>query len=156
MTPDDLFAMAGQVAVLGWAALILGPRRFPWFNRIPALILPAVLSLLYALVALSRFAGADGGFGSLAEVRTLFTDDWALLAGWVHYLAFDLMIGAMVAARMDRVGVIRLLQAPILVLVFLLGPLGALLALFTEAAMRAGDLRRVSRSAPAPALVPAA
>jgi hypothetical protein len=154
MTPDDLFAMAGQLAVVGWAALILGPRRFAWFNRIPALVVPAALSLLYALVALTHFAGADGGFGSLGEVRTLFADDWALLAGWVHYLAFDLMIGAMVAARMDRVGVIRILQAPILVLVFLLGPLGALLALLTEAAMRAGSLGRLVR--PGPVLVPAA
>jgi hypothetical protein len=42
------------------------------------------------------------------------SDRWALLAGWVHYLAFDLFVGAVMAARMDRAGVGRLVQAPIL------------------------------------------
>lgn len=147
MTADDLFGVGGQLAVLGWAALILGPRRFVWFNRIPALILPGLLSLLYALLVLTRMVEADGGFGSLAEVRMLFSNDWALLAGWVHYLAFDLMIGSVVAARMDRVAISRLVQAPILLLVFLLGPLGALIALMTEAAARLGSLPVLARLA---------
>ena len=36
---------------------------------------------------------AEGGFSSLAAVSTLFADPWVLLAGWTHYLAFDLFIG---------------------------------------------------------------
>lgn len=136
MTPDDVFAGAGQLAVLGWAALILGPRRVGWFSPIPALIIPGLLSLLYGLLVLTRMAEADGGFDTLAAVRSLFADDWVLLAGWVHYLAFDLMVGAVVAARMDRAEVSRVVQAPILLFVFLLGPLGALLALLTETIRR--------------------
>lgn len=139
MSADALFGQAGQIALLGWAILIAGPRRYAWLNAVPALVLPAILSGLYAMLVLSRFWAAEGGFGSIADVRRLFADDWALLAGWVHYLAFDLMIGAVVAARMDRVGVTRLVQAPVLVLVFLLGPLGALLALLIEALRRAAD-----------------
>ena len=38
--------------------------------------------------------GAEGGFGSLADVATLFQKQELLLAGWIHYLAFDLFIGA--------------------------------------------------------------
>jgi len=140
MTPDGLFGLAGQVAVLGWILLILGPRRFAWFNLLPALVLPAALSGLYAVLVLTRFAAGEGGFDSLAEVRALFADDWLLLAGWVHYLAFDLMVGALMAARLDRVGVGRLLQAAILPLIFLLGPLGAILVLLVEAAQRTGGL----------------
>jgi hypothetical protein len=37
---------------------------------------------------------AEGGFGTLAEVKALFSVDALLLAGWIHYLAFDLFIGA--------------------------------------------------------------
>ncbi len=137
MTPESLFGHAGTVAIAGWAILILGPRGWRWLDALPLLVLPVLLSALYAVLVLTSFAGAEGGFGSLADVRELFEDDWVLLAGWVHYLAFDLFVGAVLAGRMDRAGVTRLVQGPILVAVFLLGPLGALLALLTEGALRA-------------------
>jgi len=136
MDPDRLFSLASGAAALGWALLILAPRRWPPFVAIPALALPAALSALYSVLVLTSFSGASGSFGSIAEVRALFADDRVLLAGWVHYLAFDLMVGALLAGRMDRAGVGRLVQAPLLALVFLFGPLGALLALLTEGALR--------------------
>jgi hypothetical protein len=135
VTPEQVFGMTGMPAMIGWAILILGPRRFAWLNAIPQLIIPLGLSALYALLILRFFAEPGGGFGSLAEVRQLFTSDWTLLAGWVHYLAFDLAIGAYLATRMDRVGIGRLVQAPILVTTFLFGPMGFALALITEGAL---------------------
>lgn len=137
MTPDALFDMLGPPVLLGWALLILAPRGWPLLDAVPALVIPAGLSAVYALIALTGFSGHGGGFGSLAEVRQLLSTDWALLGGWVHYLAFDMMVGAMLAARMDGAGLTRLIQAPLLVLTFLLGPLGALLALLTEGMLRA-------------------
>lgn len=147
MTPDDLFGVAGPMAMAGWAVLILGPRGWAWLDAIPRLAVPAALSALYAVLVLTRFAGVDGGFGSLAEVRTLFADDWVLLAGWVHYLAFDLIVGGLLATRMDRAGVHRLVQAPVLVSTFLLGPVGVVLALLIEGAL--APLRALSREAAA-------
>jgi len=47
-----------------------------------------------------------------------------LLAGWVHYLAFDLFVGSWISIQADKIGISRLLQAPILVATFLFGPLG--------------------------------
>jgi hypothetical protein len=137
VTPEDVFGMTGTPAILGWAILILGPRRYPWLNAIPQLVIPLGLSALYAVLVLRYFAEPGGGFDSLAGVRQLFTSDWTLLAGWVHYLAFDLAIGAYLAARMDRAGIGRLIQAPILMTTFLLGPIGFLLAILTEAALSA-------------------
>ena len=139
MTPDDLFSLAGTAAMAGWAVLVLGPRRHAWLNAIAKWIIPTGLSALYAALILSRFSGIGGGFGSLADVATLFADRWALLAGWVHYLAFDLFIGAVMAARMDRAGVGRVVQAPILLTIFMLGPLGFLIALAAERGLRALD-----------------
>ncbi|MEM9315304.1 MAG: abscisic acid-deficient protein Aba4 family protein, partial [Pseudomonadota bacterium] len=57
-----------------------------------------------------------------------------LLAGWIHYLAFDLFVGAWIATEADRLGLSRLLQAPLLVATFMFGPVG--LALFLV--MRSG------------------
>ena len=66
-----------------------------------------------------------------------------LLAGWIHYLAFDLFIGGWIAIEADKVGLSRIIQAPILVATFMFGPAG--LALFL--AMRAGYFRKVETEA---------
>lgn len=137
MTPEALFAFVGTTAMTGWVLLILGPRRFTWFNAIPLWLIPAGLSAVYAALVFSRFSGTGGGFDSLANVAILMSDDWAMLAGWVHFLAFDLFVGAIMASRMDRVGVGRLVQAPILSATFMLGPLGFLIAALTELGLRA-------------------
>ena len=58
---------------------------------------PLLLALAYtALIAAHCLGshGSEGGFSSLARVAALFRDPWALLAGWVHYLCFDLFTGA--------------------------------------------------------------
>lgn len=136
MTPESLFAVTGPPVLLGWAILILGPRRYGAVNAVPGLVIPLGLSAVYAALVLRHFAGTGGGYGSLAEVRMLFGSDWMLLAGWVHYLAFDMMVGALLAQRMDRAGIGRLVQGPILAVTFLFGPVGVLIALVTEGALR--------------------
>ncbi len=149
MTPEEIFGTTGTPAILGWAILILAPRRFALLNAVPQLVIPLGLSVLYAVLVLRYFTEPGGGFGSLADVRQLFTSDWTLLAGWVHYLAFDLAIGAYLATRMDRAGIGRLVQAPILVTTFLLGPIGFALAVLTEAALTARPTRLRNPRAPA-------
>jgi hypothetical protein len=80
--------------------------------------------------AARRAAGgsrADGGFDSIESVRRLFASDLALVAGWVHYLAFDLLVGVHVDERAERAGIGRLALLPAFLLTFLFGPLGWLL-----------------------------
>jgi hypothetical protein len=74
-----------------------------------------------------------GGFNSIGEVRALFLSDAGLLAGWIHYLAFDLFVGMWIAAEADRAGVSRILQAPLMVATFMFGPIGLLLYLVSRA-----------------------
>ncbi|MBI1415863.1 MAG: DUF4281 domain-containing protein [Limimaricola sp.] len=128
MTPDALFSLAGTLALPGWAILIFAPRRWPALNAVPAVVLPLVLSAGYTLLILAYFAGAGGDFSLIAGVRQLFMDDYVLVAGWVHYLAFDMIVGALAAGLMDRAGIGRIVQAFVLGTVFLFGPLGYLLA----------------------------
>ncbi len=136
MTPDDMFGLANMLALPGWAILIFAPRRWALLNAVPALLIPLLLSALYTGLVLAHFSAAGGGYGTLADVRQLFASDPVLVAGWAHYLAFDMMIGALMAARLDKAGVQRLIQAPIMVSIFMFGPVGVLLTLLTEAAMR--------------------
>ena len=84
-----------------------------------------------------HFPGAKGGFGSLADVSLLFSEPALLLAGWVHYLAFDLFIGAWEVRDAQKHGVPHLLVVPCLILTFMLGPIGLLLY-FAIRTVRAG------------------
>jgi hypothetical protein len=81
-----------------------------------------------------RVKGA--GFGSLAQVARLFTSQYLLLAGWIHYLAFDLFTGAWQTRDALRLGLSKWLVAPCLVLTFLLGPVGLALYLLLRLTLR--------------------
>jgi hypothetical protein len=131
LDPTNIFSLAGLAAMVGWIGLITAlfvsrARLVAW----PAaqLVIPALLAILYVLLLWQgRSAFDHGGFGSLYEVRTLFADDNALAAGWLHYLGFDLFVGAWVARDGTQRGVPALLILPCLPLIFLFGPAGLLL-----------------------------
>ncbi len=139
LSPQHLFAWASQAALLGWVILVFLPRRIKPLFFIPQYLIPFGLALLYAGLMLTYFFASDGGYGSIKAVRTLFENDYVLLAGWIHYLAFDLFIGAWIARQADQIGMTRLIQAVILLATFMFGPLGLVLFL----SMRAGFSRTV-------------
>jgi Domain of unknown function (DUF4281) len=127
MLIDDVFRLANTCALISWVALIV----LPWRVRVSAAIQVVTvggLCLLYGgLVMAFFFTVPGGGFSSLAAVQRLFTVPEVALAGWIHYLAFDLFIGLWIAGRYDALGISRWLQAPVLVVTFMFGPLGLLL-----------------------------
>lgn len=133
MTPDALFQITNPLVLLGWLALALTPLAPVWTMRIGFGIAVAHSVLYTALVAV-YFAGAEGGYDSLANVMLLFDDPGVALAGWVHYLAFDLFIGAWEVRVARREGIAHALVLPCLVLTFLFGPVGLVLFLAIRAA----------------------
>ena len=96
---------------------------------VSGLLIPALLAVAYAGLIGAYFAAAEGGFSSLEAVRSLFDSDALLLAGWLHYLAFDLLVGAWQVRTARAEGIPHLLVVPCLVLTFMLGPVGFLLFL---------------------------
>ena len=126
MTAETVFSLASSFAVVGWLVLAAGAiTRKPGLVTLAAgRIWPLALSGLYFLLILFFFAQAPGGFDSLTHVQTLFTAPWAALAGWVHYLAFDLFVGAWITAEVLRLTLPRLVLLALLPLTFLFGPIG--------------------------------
>ena len=57
----------------------------------------------------------------------LFRNEWLVLAGWIHYLAFDLFVGAWEVRDSQDRGISHFLVIPCLLLTFFLGPIGLLL-----------------------------
>ncbi|PKP95313.1 MAG: DUF4281 domain-containing protein [Alphaproteobacteria bacterium HGW-Alphaproteobacteria-14] len=148
-----VFNAVNILAALGWAALILLPRR--------AALLSAVLYLGVGLLCLiygtgligvlsgligNPTAGTAGGgadFTSIAGVRAIFASDAGVVIGWTHYLAFDLFVGLWIVRDADAKRLSRWVQAPILLVTFIAGPLGLLIWLLLRepSARRQGRFR---------------
>jgi hypothetical protein len=139
MTPDLIFTLANYTVLPGWLLLLLAPRARITRHLVHTALLSVAMAALYALyitIALTRSDG-QGGFSSLQGVMHLFTVPEAALAGWLHYLAFDLFIGAWEARDAQRLGIPHLLLIPCLALTFLLGPIGLTLYLILRWTKRA-------------------
>ncbi len=126
MTAAQLFSLANLAVVPGWLLLIVLPR-WRWTRIVSAYALPAALAVVYLLIMLQEFDLDGGGFGSIEQVGRLFENPWLLLAGWLHYLAFDLFIGAWQVRDATRLDIPHPYVIPCLVLTFLAGPVGLLL-----------------------------
>ncbi|MGE0722847.1 MAG: abscisic acid-deficient protein Aba4 family protein [Alphaproteobacteria bacterium] len=134
---DGLFGAANLAAITGWIALGVAaflPAARPLLWRYAGTLLPVALGLAYLGLIAAFWFRSGGGFSSLADVRLLFDMPGLLLAGWIHYLAFDLLVGAWIARQAATAGVPAVLLLPCLGLTFLFGPAGYLLFLAIRAA----------------------
>jgi hypothetical protein len=139
VSAESLFTLVTVAVLPGWLLLMAAPR-WRWTARLVGpVLLPALLASLYAWILFVRMPGAPGGFGSLRELRLFFDRPELLLAGWVHYLAFDLFVGSWEVRDAIRSGIPHAWVVPCLALTLLFGPLGLLCYL----ALRAARTRRL-------------
>jgi hypothetical protein len=124
MSDAQLFQYANTTALLSWIILVFLPKRSAPILRVA---IPVAMAVLYIWALSTAPANPDGGFGSLAQVKALFTQDRAVLAGWVHYLAFDLFVGCWMVMDAAERGIKHLLVVPCMFLTFMFGPAGLLL-----------------------------
>ena len=132
---DLLFRSANALAAAGWIALALSPATAHWaplVRRVTGRFLPLGFALVYVVLMATHF-GADGGFGSVAQVQRLFAVPGLLVAGWLHYLAFDLFVGSWIAERAAALCIPHAIVIALLLLTFMFGPAG----LLAYAALRA-------------------
>ena len=129
MDLDTCFSIASSAALLGWLFLALLPRWRWSAGVIGPVLVPGLLALVYGVLIVPRLFQSEGGFGSLDGVARLFEDRELLLAGWIHYLAFDLFIGSWEVRDARRLGIHHGAVLPCLALTFLLGPIGLALYL---------------------------
>jgi len=128
MTPSEVFSLAGTITMPMWILMILLPKWKVTRFLIDYKVIPLILAVIYAIyIAISLNQGGGMDFGSLESVMALFTKENAVLAGWVHYLAFDLVVGMWMLDQNKALGIHQVLMAPCLLGTFMLGPVGFLL-----------------------------
>ncbi len=132
MSPETIFNIANMIALIGWIVLLIIPF---WENadRFVVGIIVALLGVLYAWLIVTEFKISDAsGFSSLTGIRKIFDNPKLLLAGWVHYLAFDLLAGLFIRKNALKLGVSNWIVIPCMIFTFLLGPIGLLLYLLAR------------------------
>lgn len=130
MSAGTLFHVANITVITCWVVLLAGlfwPPMRDLARLLGQVMVPLLLGTLYCLLLFANLGQVDGSFGSLTGVRSLFFNDGILLAGWLHYLIFDLFIGTWVRDDAEKWGLNRYTLIPCLLLCFLIGPLGLLL-----------------------------
>jgi hypothetical protein len=140
MTLDLAFGIANLSVLPGWLLLAVAPRAALTRRLVHSLAYPALLGAVYTLSAVWLFAASPApegaGMGSLRGVMLLFATPLPAFVGWVHYLVFDLFVGAWEARDAQRHGVPHAVLVPCLALTLMLGPAGLLLYLGLRAALR--------------------
>src|ERR1700730_18585605 len=129
MSPEQLFSIANAIALVSWLLLAILPRRRWVSDVVTGKVVPGLFAALYIGLVVAVFGRAEGGFSTLAGVAALFTNSSLLLAGWVHYLAFDLLIGRWEVRDAQERGIPHVFVVPCLFLTFMFGPAGWLLYL---------------------------
>jgi hypothetical protein len=130
-TFNNFFRVSSYLALVGWIVLI----GFPHWQLGRELVIGIIVALLSFIYSYLVFFGKRhddpalkirGSFWSLKGVMGLFKSPRAVLAGWIHYLAFDLMIGLYVLNDAAVNNISHWMLIPCLLLTLLFGPAGLL------------------------------
>ena len=130
MDPAQIFQVVNLLPMPIWLLWMAAPTSqasrtvarsvWPW-------AILAMAYLVFIAVAVRESGGLDPrAFGSLEGVMRLFDSRWATLAGWTHYLCFDLFVARWIMNDAPDAGY---WLTPILFLTLMFGPVGLLLYL---------------------------
>ena len=124
MNPDVVYAIVNTIALVAWIALSIAPYN----ARVQQGTLGGVVVMLgglYAVLFIGSFNGAMmKELATLDGLMGLFSNKQALVLGWTHYLAFDLVAGIYIVRNAQTHEVSSRAIIPFLWLTFMAGPLG--------------------------------
>jgi hypothetical protein len=137
MSTDTLFLICNYAVLPAWLLLAVLPHHRFTQLVVHAIWVPLILGPVYIWALFFGPPPAEGaGFGSLAGVMLLFTSPMAVLGGWIHYLVFDLFIGAWIVRDARRQGINHWLTVPFLFVTLMAGPAGLMLYLLLRLGMK--------------------
>lgn len=109
--------------------MIVAPRWGITQWLVKSYLIPVTLAVFYAVYLFGGGPVDFSAFGSLAGIKKLFSTggDGVMLAGWIHYLAFDLVAGSFVLRDSQQHKISHWFVIIPLFFCFMLGPVGLLL-----------------------------
>ncbi len=129
MNQETIFSIVNGIALISWIILLIVPFR-PITNKIILGVSITILCVAYAVLLFQTLQPTDfQKFGTLEGITSLQSVPGAVLVGWIHYLAFDLMAGLFIANNASKHGIRHIVIVPALLGTFMMGPVGLLLYL---------------------------
>ena len=133
MSPDSIFQTCSTIAMAGWLVLLTISPFWSSFDKFLIGIIITLLAIVYAWLIFQVFSPGDfEKFSSLNGVMELFTDKTAVTAGWIHYLAIDLLTGIWIKKNAQKYNIHHLIVLSCLLVTFMLAPIGLLLYLLVR------------------------
>jgi len=128
MPLEILFTAANYAVVPFWLLLMVAPR-WRWTQLLvhgPALVL--LLTPIYAYMLFGYGPSLENvNMTTLYGAMIAFTAPHVVVAGWIHYLIFNLFIGAWQSRDAQRLGIPHLFVLPCLLATLFVGPVGLFL-----------------------------
>jgi len=126
MDPAQAFQIVNVLPLPIWLVWMAAPSSrlsrtlaraiWPW-------VILAAAYLVFLTVAILQQGLSPASFGSLDGVMSLFDSRWGTVAGWTHYLCFDLFVARWIMNDAPDAGY---WLTPILFLTLMFGPVGLL------------------------------
>jgi hypothetical protein len=127
MEAGEIFKIANAFASIGWLLMLV----LYSFDKMAQWLIGGIVILLciaYVIIIVPGLSKMPAdSFSTIEGVMALFQSKEAVLAGWIHYLAFDLLTGITIAMSAKSYGINRFVMLPFWLFTFMLGPLGFLL-----------------------------
>lgn len=141
MTPDTLFQLANLSVLPAWLLMFVAPGSHFTRYLVYSYLYPIALGIVYIVLLVLTVQTGSGDFGSLAGVKALFSSEWAVVLGWVHYLVFDMFVASWALQDSRMFGISHWLMVPCLFFMLMLGPVGLLMYLILRG-VKTGHWRR--------------
>ena len=123
---ETTFAIANAWVLPGWLLLIFA-RSWKYTSRLIFYAIIFVLAITYSWFLLSDISQFDPEAGSsLANIARTFGDPRVALIGWIHYLAFDMLAGLIIAMDGKNLRIHPVLMFVPLFFTLMAGPFGLL------------------------------
>jgi hypothetical protein len=133
MNPDLIFQIVSAIAMISWIILIIFPFK-SWTSELLIGVIITLFGIVYTFIIFTNISPGDfNNFSTLDGVMALFANKEGVVAGWIHYLAFDLMAGLYIVNNSRKYQINRWILLPSLFFTFMLGPFGLLLYLIIRA-----------------------
>jgi hypothetical protein len=145
VTPGLIFNIANNGILIFWLLLILAPRWRGTELAVHSVAVPLILGLTYLWLFTRVWLGGEGAPGTnyftLPGVMALFDSPTGAVMGWIHYLVFDLFVGAWEARDAKRRGIAHWIVIICLIATLMAGPVGlALYLVLRQVSGRGGFL----------------
>lgn len=143
MSPELIFTIANNGILIFWLLLIVVPRWRATELAVHSIAMPLVLGLSYLWLFTRVWFGGEGApntnYTTLPGVMALFDSPTGAVMGWIHYLVFDLFVGAWEARDAAKRGVPHWIVIPCLVVTLMAGPVGLALYIALRTVLRRGS-----------------